>query len=117
MSALQNQFQVSTALVASSQDTNLISNWAGRFAPFRVLVTILINATTAGVRMVVSSGTRAMVPKSQVQGGGTAGTLPSSQNATPIQFVAEPGEEIQLLVTEVLAGTPTCNLAISWEAI
>lgn len=116
MTALQNQFQVSVALTASQQDLNLVSVWAGRFPGFRVLVTILINATTAGVRMVVSSGTEAMVPKSQVQGGGTAGVLPSSLNATPIQFVCD-GAEIQVLVTEVLAGTPTVNLAISWEAV
>lgn len=113
----QNQFQVSTAMTANQTDVNPISTWAGRFAPALVLVTIFVNATTAGVRLVLNSGTRSIQPRSQVQGGGTAGTLPNPLGTTAITFVAFPGEEIMPLLTETLGGTPTFNFVISWEQI
>jgi hypothetical protein len=117
MSSLQNQFTFSYAMSANQADYNPISAWAGRFAPYRCLVSVLFRATTAGVRLVLSSGTRAIQPRSPVQGGGTAGTTPSPLNTTPVQFVAEPGEEIQPLLTEVLGGTPTVDGIVSWEVV
>lgn len=114
---MTNTFQNSTALTASQADFNPISTWTGRFPPYRVLVTILVNATTAGVRLVLGAGQRAIQPRSQVQSGGTAGVLPNPLGTAPIQFLAEAGEEIQPLFTEVLGGTPTVNFVITWEAV
>jgi hypothetical protein len=114
---MQNQFQISQAMTANQADLNLISTWAGRFAPAMVLVTILINATTAGVRLDLKCGTRSIQPRGQVQGGGTAGTMPNPLGTAAIQFYAYPGEEIQPLLYETLGGTPTVNLVIQWEQV
>lgn len=114
---MQNQFTFSTAMTASQADLNPISSWAGRFPQARALVTVLFRATTAGVRLVLSSGTRAIQPRSPVQSGGTAGVTPSTLNTNPIQYIAEPGEEIMPLLTEVLAGTPTVDGTVSWEEV
>lgn len=115
----QETFQISQAMTASQADLNLLATWPPRFpsSPTGLsLITILVNATTAGVRMVVSCGTRLVQPRAQVQGGGTAGTLPNPLGTTAIQFVAANGEEIQPLLTEVLAGTPTVNMVVTSEA-
>lgn len=114
---MQNQFQVSTAMTANQADVNPISTWAGRFAPATALVTILVNATTTGVRLVLQSGTRVIQQKGQVQGGGTAGVQPAPLNTPAITFLAYAGEEIMPLLTEVSAGTPTFNFLVSWELV
>ena len=110
-------FASSTALTASQTDFNPISTWAPRFPSYRSIVRIYVNATTAGVRIVLSRGTEAVQPKSQVQGGGTAGVLPNPLSTSPIEFLVEAGQEIQPLFTEVLAGTPTLNFLIEIEAV
>lgn len=117
---MQSTFQITQAMTASQADLNLLATWPPRFPASptgAVLVSILINATTAGVRLVVSAGTRLVQPRSQVQGGGTAGTMPNPLGTAAIQFIAYNGEEIQPLLTEVLAGTPSVNLLVTTEAV
>lgn len=111
-------FSVSTAMTANQTDVNPIATWAPRFPAFRSIVRIWLNATTTGVRLVLSRGTEAVMPKSQVQGGGTAGVLPSPTSGTsPIEFLVEAGQEIQPLLSEVSGGTPTFNFLMEIEAI
>lgn len=114
-----NQFAISQAMTANQSDLNLLSSWAGRQVPVGVaiLVSVLVNATTAGVRLDVKAGTRSIQPRSQVQGGGTAGTMPNPLGTAAIEFVAYQGEELQLLFYETLGGTPTVNLLVKWEVV
>lgn len=114
-----NQFAISQAMSANQSDLNLLSSWVGRTVPYgvAVMVTVLVNATTAGVRLDVKAGTRSIQPRSQVQGGGAAGTMPNPLGTAPITFVAYQGEELQLLFYETLGGTPTVNLLIQWDVV
>jgi hypothetical protein len=112
------QFQITQALTANQADVNPLTTWAGRICPGQMSqYTFLVDATTAGVRIQISSGGRAIWPKSQVKGGGTAGTIPAALSTTPITFNAYSNEEIQLLLTETLGGTPSVNILGSYEVI
>lgn len=99
----------STAMTASQVALRPLANWRFRRLPYRALVTILLRATTAGVRFTVMSGTTEVAQRSPVQGGGTAGVTPVP-NVTPVfQFYSEAGDELDLSLDEVLAGTPTVD--------
>lgn len=99
----------SQALTASQVGFRPLANWRYRRLPYRALVTIILRATTGGVRFSVISGTTEQVQRSPVQGGGTAGVTPVPQTTPVYQFFADPFDEIDLAIDEVLAGTPTVD--------
>lgn len=111
-------FQITQALTANQADVNLISTWPGKICPGQMAeYTIITNATTAGVRLQVSASGRAIQPRSQVKGGGTAGTLPAPLDTTVLTFTAYGNEEIQPLYYETLGGTPSVNLLITYTVL
>lgn len=110
-------FTISQALTASQLDFRPLANWKYRRLPYRALVTILLNATTAGVRETIDTGAQNIKQKSQVQGGGTAGTFPVHFNSPVIQFRGDPFDELIISLDEVLGGTPTINLYVNVEPI
>lgn len=99
----------SQALTASQTGFRPLANWRFRRLPYRALVTMLIRATTTGARFSVLSGTTEVTQRSPIQGGGTAGVTPIPQTSPVFQFVAEAGDEIDLAIDEVAAGTPTVD--------
>ena len=99
----------SQALTANQNDFRPLANWRYRRLPYRALITILLRATTTGARVDILTGTTEVVQRSPIQGGGTAGVTPSPLNTPVIQFVAEPGDELDVAIDEVAAGTPTVD--------
>lgn len=108
---------VSQALTANQVGYNPLSGWQYEFVPgvWRrgALVRIFARATTTGVRLTVYSGSQTIQQRSQVQGGGTAGTTPTVFTTPPIEFRAMPGDRLILSFDEVAAGTPTVDAIIN----
>lgn len=105
----------STAMTANQTGLRPLANWRFRRLPYDALVTMLLRATTTGARFSVLSGTTEVVQRSPVQGGGTAGVTPVP-NTTPLyQFYGAAGDEIDLAIDEVSAGTPTVDGWVNYE--
>lgn len=99
----------SQALTANQLGFRPLQNWRYRRLPYRSIVTILLRATTTGAKFSVLSGTTEMTQRSPIQGGGTAGVTPVGQTSPVFQFVAEPGDELDLSIDETAGGTPTVD--------
>ena len=110
-------FSFSQALTASQADFRPLANWKYRRLPYRALVTILINATTTGVRETIDAGAQNIKQKSPVTSGATAGVIPIHFNTPVVQFMADPFDEIIISIDEVLGGTPTVNGYINVEPV
>lgn len=115
------RFNFSTAMTANQLGLNPLSGWQYEYVPAAwgrgAAVRLITNATTTGVRLSVSSGSQTIQERSPVQGGGTAGVLPSELNSAPLTFVATPGDRLKLSYDEVAAGTPTVNGVIEIEPL
>ena len=103
------ELKFSQALTASQVAFRPLQFWRFRRLPYRAQVTVLLRATTVGTRYTLMAGTTEIVQRSPIQGGGTAGVTPVPQTSPVDQFVAEAGDEIDLAIDEVLAGTPTVD--------
>lgn len=103
----------SQALTANQRGYNPLTSWQFETIPAAwtrgANCRVLVNATTAGVRITVYSGSQTIQQTSPVTGGGTAGVIPAALNVQAIEWVASPGDRIILSHDEVLAGTPTVN--------
>lgn len=106
---------VSQALTASQVAFRPLANWRFRRLPYRARVTVLMRATTVGTRANLLTGTTEILQRSPIQGGGTAGVTPSPLNTPVVQFIAEGGDELDLAIDEVLAGTPTVDIWVNVE--
>lgn len=88
-------------------------NWRFRRCPYpRGLYTILVRTTGAAgnVRHSVLIGTTEVVQRSDTSVGGTAGVIPTpdgTQSTPAHQFFANGGDEIDLLIEETAAATPS----------
>lgn len=102
-------FPFSQALTANQLGYNPLSGWQYEFVPWPAYVRLLTNATTTGVRLAVFSGSDSIQQRAPVQGGGTAGVMPSQLNTSAIEWIAAPGDRIILQYDEVAGGTPTVN--------
>lgn len=99
----------SQALTANQVGARPLATWRYRRVPYPAQVTVLLRATTVGTRVDLMAGTSEIVQRSPIQGGGTAGVTPSPLNTPVIQFFAQPGDEVDLALDEVAAGTPTVD--------
>lgn len=103
----------SRALTANQLGDNPLTAWQYEYIPEAwvngAYVAIMQRATTTGVRTTIYSGSQTIVQRAPVQGGGTAGTTPSSLNTQPIDFIASPGDRLLILNDEVSGGTPTVD--------
>lgn len=101
----------STALTANVRGFNPLSNWKFRYAPYRALVRIGMNTTGAAgsVQNQGTIGTTEVMARGPVSAGGTAGVLPSPLNVPYAEFIAEPGDLIELSIDETAGATPTVN--------
>ena len=111
------QFINSTALTANQSGFDPISTWQNRYLPYSAQVTLLIRATTTGTRVTVNSGSRTIAQRQPIQGGGTAGVTPSVLNTSSLVFAGFAGELLQILIDEVLGGTPTVDMLIAIDAL
>jgi hypothetical protein len=101
----------STALTANQLGFNPLSGWQFEYVPQQwprgAVCKLLVTSTDVNVRMTVYSGSQTIQERSPVQGGGTAGVIPSDLNTTPQIWQAGPGDRLKLAIDEVAAGTPT----------
>lgn len=103
-------FQYVQALTANQLGFDPLTSWQYRYIPWpRAAVSLLVNATTLGVRLTAYSGSQTIMQRCPVQGGGVAGTLPARLNTEPQEWVAGGGDIILLQHDEVLGGVPTVN--------
>lgn len=107
----------SQALTANQVAFRPLQFWRYRRLPYPAQVTILVRATTVGTRFSVLAGTTEIVQRSPVQGGGTAGVTPVPQTTPVLQFNADAGDEIDLAIDEVAAGTPTVDGWVNVEPL
>lgn len=103
----------SRAMTANQLGDTPLTNWQFQRVPNAwangAYVTVLQRATTTGVRQTISSGSQTIVQRSNVQGGGTAGTTPSPLNTPVLDFIAHPDDLLGISNDEVSAGTPTVD--------
>lgn len=112
------QFQFSQALTANQRDFDPLSSWQFRQNPYQLArVTLLINATTAGVRCMAFSGNVTALQESPVQAGGTAGVVPNPLSTKAFEWIAAWNDMQSLNIDEVLGGTPTVNGVIEIEPL
>lgn len=110
------QFAFSTAMTANQIGLNPLVGWQYEFNPYgRAIVKLLVRATTAGVRLSVTTGSTQVQEPSPVQGGGTAGTTPTDFTTSAVQWIAQGGDRLKLAFNEVLGGTPTIDGVIFIE--
>lgn len=112
-------FTFSTPMTANQLGLNPLSGWQFETVPPMwprgAVVQLLMRATTAGVRATLNAGSTTVTQRSPVQGGGTAGTTPSSLNTPATTFHAWPGDKLSLALDEILGGTPTVDGIITIE--
>lgn len=108
-------FSFSQAMTANQLDLRPLANWKYRRLPYAALVTILINATTTGVRETIDAGAQNIKQKSPVTAGATAGVIPIHFNTPVVQFRGDPFDEIIISLDEVAGGTPTVNVYVNIE--
>jgi len=111
----------SRALTANQLGDEPLAAWQFERVPNAFVrgayVKVLQRATTTGVRSTIFSGSTTIQQRSNVQGGGTAGTTPSPLNTPVIDFIASPDDKIQILNDEVAGGTPTVDGIVSIEPV
>lgn len=84
-------------------------NWRFRKCPYpRGLYSILVRTSGAAgnVKHSVLIGTTEVVQRGETSVGGTDGVIPVPQDTPAHQFIAEQGDEIDLLIEETTAATP-----------
>lgn len=101
----------SQALTANVRGFNPLANWKFRYAPYRALVRVGLNTTAAAgtVQVQGTIGTTEVIARGPVSVGGTAGVLPAPLNVPYSEFIAEPGDLIELSIDETAGATPTLN--------
>lgn len=99
----------SNLMTANQLGLNPFSGWQYEYVPRHSRVTLIVRSTTAGNRLTLYAGAETLQERSNIQGGGTAGTTPSPLNTTPIVFFAAAGDRLKAAIDEVLGGTPTVD--------
>lgn len=107
----------STALTANQRGYNPISGWQYEYLPYPCAVKILTNATTTGAQITAYTGSETVQERSPIQGGGTAGVLPSELNTAAIRFLGAAGDRLKVAIDEVSGGTPTVNFDITIDPL
>jgi len=101
-------FTFSQALTANGTFRPL-DGWQYEYLPWPAEVLVMARSTDVNIVAVYTSGSETIVEESPVQGGGTAGGIPSSLN-TPIQgWRAAGGDRLKLNFRETAGGTPTVD--------
>lgn len=103
------QFTFSQALTANQLGFNPLSGWLYEYLPWPASVILLLRATGNSARNTIFSGSENIQERTPVQGGGTAGVIPSALNTTPIEFMAAAGDRLKLVIDEVGGLTPTVD--------
>lgn len=102
------QFTFVTALVANGTATPL-TGWQYEYLPFPAYVEIGLNATTNAVVATVTSGSDTLQESSPLQGGATAGVIPSPLNVPYLTDQAAAGDRLKIALRETAGAVATVN--------
>lgn len=111
------QLNFSQALTANQLGFNPASGWQYEYLPWPALVAVLVRATGVSTRIMLYSGSETIQERSPIQGGGTAGTIPSELNTAPISYLAAAGDRVKFAIDEVSGLTPTVDGIIKVEPL
>lgn len=103
------QINFSNQMTANQLGYNPASGWQYEYLPWPANILILVRATDNNERLTVYSGSQTIQERSNVQGGGTAGTTPSELNTPAISFRAAAGDRLKLVIDNVAATTGTVD--------
>lgn len=96
--------------IAAGATYNPCSGWQYEFLPWPAKVDILLRSTVAAnVKAAVYSGSECIMEECPVQGGGTAGTTPSSLNTPSVSFLAAAGDKLKINCRNTDAGAQTVD--------
>ena len=109
----------SSGLTANQLGYNPLTDWQFENVPIAwpagAVVSVMIRATTAAVKMQVSSGSQTIQERAPVQSGGTAGVTPSELNTAPLTFLAQQGDRIKLSIDETGGAVATVDGIVQIE--
>lgn len=115
------QLTFSQALTANQLGYNPVSGWQYETIPYQyangAVCKLLVRATDANTRLTLYTGSQTIQVRSPIQGGGTAGTLPTDFDTVPQLWRAGPGDKLQLQIDEVAGGIPNVDGIIIVEPI
>lgn len=117
------QFPFTQALTANQRGFRPLTNWEYRRVPASYVngaaVSIMIDTTAAAglVEAEVKTGTQVLRPRSPVQAGGVAGVIPSPLNNQPLTFIAQPSDELAIIIDELGGVVPTVNGLVEIEPV
>lgn len=112
-------FTAVQALTANQRGYNPLANWKFRYAPYRALVRVGVNTTGASnsVQIQGTIGTTEVIARGPVSAGATAGVMPAPLNVPYSEFIAEPGDLIELSIDETAGATPTVNTFVAIDPV
>jgi hypothetical protein len=104
-------------MTASQQGYKPLSGWQYERCPLfaRHVYQVFVRSTDVNLTMRIGTGTTTILERSPIQGGGTAGTTPNEFTTSPITFVADPGDLVDIDINETAGGTPTVDLLVKAE--
>ena len=106
-------------LTANQRGFNPLAQWKFRYAPYRALVRVGINTTGAAATVAIQGtiGTTEVIARGPITVGGTAGVLPAPLNVPYSEFIAEPGDLIELMIDELAGATPVVNTFVAIDPV
>jgi len=109
------EFSFSQALTANQLGFNPFSGSQYEFLPEGIphRIKAIIRATGVSARLTLYSGSETIKERSPIQGGGTAGVIPSELNTTPQVWDAPGGDRLKMSIDEVGGLTPTVDGSIA----
>src|SRR2546427_12895630 len=106
------QLKWSRAVLTGASDSPIsaqIPPWQYEFLPWPAEVVLMQRATAVSMLESVFSGSETIAQEQPVQSGGTAGTIPSPLNTTPLTFFGSAGDRLMGVNRHTNAGTATVD--------
>lgn len=110
------QFQFTSALLANGTAQPL-TGWQYEYVPWPFFVEIGLNATTANVKATVTSGSDTLMEESTLQGGATAGVIPSPLNVPYLNDYGAAGDRLKINLRETGGAVATVNGIVKLQPV
>lgn len=95
--------------IAAGATFDPLDGWNNQYPEANGVVRLIHNATAVGVVCSLTSGNVQLLQEAPVPGGGTAGTLPTEFNATPVMEKVGKGKRLSARYRNTTAGAITVN--------
>lgn len=90
--------------VGAGATVDLFASSQYRYLPWPARIRLMLQTTATGVNMQVLSGSEMLQPATPIDASGTANKLPTVFTVDPLDFVAPPGDLIQIQAINTTAG-------------